>query len=169
LERASDPALPAVAQTSGATEPESIHAQKAPAPTATVETSARHAFALEQEYAVRTATIERRGEIIREIAQLETAQGISALRRLFDRERREELRLEIVSAVGAIENEQLLPAKLQFFSRATEPQTPRLLREVSAIALSELDDPRAEALLRGLQSDPDAELRATVRQLLDER
>ena len=149
---------------------QSIHAAESSAlPPANAEPVARNAFALEQEYGSQRATIERRGEIIGELAQLDTAPGMEALRRLFDRERREELRLGIVSAIGAMENEQLLTAKLDFFSRATEPKTPRLIREVSAIALSELDDPGAEALLRRLQSDPDAELRATVRQLLRDR
>src|SRR5687767_529372 len=79
--------------------------ENAVAPPAVVE--------LERHYLRPDVTVEMRTEIIREIARAETAQAIGVLTRIFQRERREELRLEIVSAIAAMENEQLAAAKLE--------------------------------------------------------
>jgi HEAT repeat protein len=140
---------------------------KAPdAEVAEAEPAPRGLVSLEQEYVRPNASVAQRSAIIQEIATMDTAQAIDVLTRMFHRERREELRLEIVSAIGAMPNEQLVPSKLAFFSRATGPATPRLIRQIAIVALGELEDIRAETLLHRLQSDSDPEIRATVTQAL---
>lgn len=129
----------------------------------------RGLVSLEQEFVRPNASVAQRSGIIQEIAALDSPQAIDVLTRMFHRERREELRLEIVGAIGAMPNEQLVPSKLTFFSRATDPATPRLIRQIAIVTLGELEDNRAETLLRRFQSDSDPEIRATIAQVLRER
>jgi hypothetical protein len=63
-----------------------------------------------------------RGEIIRELGTLGTPEAIAALSRIFSREKREELRLEIIRVVGESDDDKVRERKFSFFAATLSPK-----------------------------------------------
>jgi HEAT repeat protein len=121
---------------------------------------------LEQRYALPSSRPETRSEIIRALGALGTHEGIRALSRIFARERREELRLEIIGAIADMDDDKVLEPKLSFFATALSPKLSRLIREVAISSLSEMEDSRVIPLLRNLRFDGDSEIQTLVAETL---
>ncbi len=123
---------------------------------------------LEQKYLLADSNVETRMELIQEFGGIETRESVEALARLFGRERREELRLEMMGAISNMEGVAILELKLSFFAAAAGSTQPRLLRDVAITLLAEMDDSRVPDLLRDLRSDPDADIRSMAAEALRE-
>lgn len=124
------------------------------------------ATALEQRYALPSSRPETRTEIIRELGALGTDKAIRVLSRIFARERREELRLEILGAIADMDDDKVLEPKLFFFANALSPKLSRLIRQVAISSLSEMEDSRVIPLLRNLRFDADSEIQLLVAETL---
>jgi hypothetical protein len=124
--------------------------------------------ALEQRYALLSSGPETRQEIIKELGEISSSEAVDVLSRLFQREKREELKLEILGAIGGLDDDKFLEPKLSFFARAISPPYPRLVRQVAINTLGEIDDPRVMVLLRTLRSDGDPQIRTFAAEVLRE-
>ena len=121
---------------------------------------------LEQRYLLRSSVPEVRQEIIRALGEIKSRESVEVLSRLFQRERREELKLDILGTIGDLDDDKMLEPKLAFLFRAVTSTHARLVREVAISTLADIDDRRVIALLQSLQSDGDLEIRSFAAEVL---
>jgi len=121
---------------------------------------------LEQQYLLRSSLPEVRQEIIRALGEIKSRESVEVLSRLFQRERREELKIDILGTIGDLDDDKMLEPKLAFLFRAVTPMHARLVREVAISTLADIDDRRVIALLESLQSDGDLEIRNFAAEIL---
>lgn len=134
-------------------------------PPKTAEAASRQAVQLFQEYQSEKEYLPR-VEIIYRLADASSPQSREMLTRLFFSERDPELRVQMVSALPFVEGGDL-NLSLPILQEALKPAQPRELREAAVDTIQSLNDPKAMPLLLPLLSDPDSELRDTVRHTVD--
>jgi HEAT repeat protein len=122
--------------------------------------------ALEERYALASSGPEARQEIIQALGEISSPEAVDVLSRLFQREKREELKMAILEAIGGLDDDKVLEPKLSFFARAISPPYPRLGREVAITTLGDIEDPRVIVLLRNLGSDNDPQIRTLAAEML---
>lgn len=124
--------------------------------------------ALERKFHATTDTAGRLA-LVAEIAGRYDAAAVGAIGRLFSTEGHPNVKLELLSALGDIDDSEAPEVRLQTLTAALHRQ-PRDVRISALDLLNRLEDPRATALLRKtMADDPDKEVRATAEALYRER
>ena len=96
------------------------------------------------------------------------AAALTTLNRLYPLERREDVKLEMLAAVGDFDHEANRDNQLALCLKALTPEQPSRVRYVAVQVLSDLNDPRGRALLISLKSDNDRQIRAAAVQALED-
>ncbi|MDB6155134.1 MAG: hypothetical protein JWL90_3587 [Chthoniobacteraceae bacterium] len=125
-------------------------------------------FELERLYYSGGTTPATRIEIIRTLGNAATAGSVDLLCRLFKGEKRFETKTTILEVAGDLDKKLHRERILTLLTDALGSKQPRTVREIALIALADLEDPRAVALLQSIQFDPDLVLRKVAADLLDD-
>ena len=116
----------------------------------------------------RSATPEDRDEIIQTLGRLDPPQALPALRRIFEEEKRLELRMRVLEVAGDLPADGA-PGRWELFARATEASQPVVMRLSAMQTLADFDDPRVVPLLQQLTRDANASIRENAARILKER
>ncbi len=124
---------------------------------------------LETRYFSGLPTPEERGEIIRALGSLATPAAAEVLGRIFQLEKRQELRLDAFEAAFNLPDDTCREQKFAILQRGVSPAMSQIIRLGAIHALADFDDPRVTAALRALTKDRDAEVRKQAVELLKDR
>ena len=105
---------------------------------------------------------------IRELANATPAAALTTLNRLFPIERREDVKAEMLAALGDLDHSKERDNQLALCTKALAPSQPQRIRYIAIHTLVDLHDPRARAILIPLQNDPDPEIRTAAKQALSD-
>lgn len=156
--RAPEPASPP-AVASDVPVAEAVRAEVSPPPLGDPWTIERHFLASQGDSA-------RRLELVRQLADAEPAAVLTVLNRLFPRERREDVKMEMLTVLGDLDHSVEPERQWTLCNQALAPTQPSKVRYVAVHVLADLEDARRPALLRNLSADPDAQIRAAAAQVL---
>jgi HEAT repeat protein len=117
----------------------------------------REKFLNAQDSNERTAILEALGE-------LENAEAIAVLGFLFQNERDEDLKLDMLATVEEMEVPNA--PKMPIMVAALRPEQPQSVREAAIDALVDLDEPGALQMLQSLTADPNPEIRDAAKEAL---
>ena len=95
-----------------------------------------------------------------------SAAALAFLNRLYLVERREDVKMEMLSTLGDLDHEQNRDEQLALCMKALAAGQPARVRYVAVQLLGELRDPRGLAMLKSLTADSDREVRAAAVQVL---
>ena len=109
---------------------------------------------------------EARIEVIRELAGAPPAAALALLNRLYPIERREDVKMEMLAALGDLDREKDRDNQLALCLKALAPGQPARLRCAAVHTLADVPDPRVRAMLVPLLSDSDRAVRAAAAQNL---
>ena len=142
-------------------EPPAPEPAPAPAPEQPVNASAleRRFFSAQNDPAARIA-------VVQELADVPPAIALTLLNRLFPVERREDVKMEMLTMLGDLDHEKDRDNQLALCTKALAPGQPARVRYVAVNLLADLGDPRGRALLISLSRDDDREIRAAAIQVL---
>lgn len=124
---------------------------------------------LDARFHSRTTTAEQRDEIIQTLGRLEAPQALPFLRRIFEEEKRLDLRMRVLEVTGDLPTDAAAPGRWELFARATEARQPVVMRLSAMQTLADSEDPRAGPLLQQLARDPNASIRENAARILKER
>jgi HEAT repeat protein len=123
---------------------------------------------LERRFVAASNQPDERIAIVRELADAPPAAMLTTLNRLYPLERREDVKTEMLAAVGDLDHAANRDSQFALVLKALAPEQPSRVRYVAVQLLTDLEDPRGQALLLSLKSDKDREIRAAaVRALQD--
>lgn len=105
-------------------------------------------------------------ELIYDLGNLDTADAIYTLMRLFEAESDVDLKQEMIDATERME--EVLPAKLAFLSIALRPSQPEDIRGSAVGLLLTIDDRRAIPLWQTLLKSSAEDLRETARERIED-
>src|SRR4030095_8172277 len=117
---------------------------------------------LERRFVAATNNPKERIAIVQELADVPAAPGLTTLNRLYPLERREDVKVEMLTALGDLDHETNRDNQLALCLKALAPDQPSRVRYVAVQVLSDLDDPRGRAMLITLKSDADKMVRAAA-------
>jgi hypothetical protein len=121
---------------------------------------------LDARFHARSATPKERDEIIQTLGRLGAPQALPTLRRIFEEEKRLELRMRVLEVAADLPTE---PGRWELFARATEARQPVVMRLSAMQTLADSEDPRVRPLLQQLARDPSADIRENAARILKER
>jgi hypothetical protein len=119
---------------------------------------------LERDYTA-TTNQDTRIDIIMEIAERPGAESVKTLTRLFQIERDQQLLVDMVDSLLAIEGHK--DEKLVLLGLAVRQGMPNEVRQSAIDGLIDLEDQRVVGLLNGLLNDPDPEIREGAQDALE--
>jgi len=119
---------------------------------------------LERDY---TATTNRdsRLDVMMDIAETQSADGVKSLTRLFEQEADPDLKVDLLDSLLGIDG--FKDEKLIMLTLGIRPGLPNEVRQSAIDGLIDLEDTRSIALLNGLLNDPDAEIRQAAQDAID--
>ncbi len=123
---------------------------------------------LNARFHARAATPEERDEIIKTLGRLDPPQALPALRRIFEEEKRLELRMRVLEVAGDLPADGA-PGRWELFARATEASQPVVMRLSAMQTVADFDDPRVVPLLQQLKRDANASIRENAARILKAR
>jgi hypothetical protein len=123
---------------------------------------------LERRFVAATNNPKERIAIVQELADVPPVAALTTLNRLYPMERREDVKMEMLSALGDLDHETNRDNQLALCLKALAPDQPSRVRYVAVHVLSDLNDPRGHALLLSLKSDRDRQIRAAAVQALED-
>jgi len=132
---------------------------------ATGESPSQTASSLQQKF-FNTENINERREIVFALGDLNNAEAMAVLGTLFQNERDEKLKLDILATIEQLE----VPDanKVSIVIAATRPEQPQEVRETAIDVLADLEDPAVLPMLQMLTSDPNAEIRQIAKEALED-
>ena len=98
------------------------------------------------------------------LGELDSAEAVAVLGLLFQNERDEELKLEMLTTLEQMEVENV--SMMPIVAAALRPEQPQSVREAAIDVLADLDEPGALQMLQSLTTDPDPEVRAAAKDAL---
>ncbi len=119
-------------------------------------------------WTARTPLATRRA-IIERLGRAQNLTSANALSRIFDRDRRLEMQMQVLQTLGDFAAADCQSVKFAVFSRAAGPTHPKTMRLGAMQSLSDQGDPRARPLLQGMANDPDGAIRKNARRLVEEK
>ena len=128
-----------------------------------VEPAAQTAELLRRKFLNAQDTNERI-DIVHTLGDLESAEAAAVLGLLFQNERDEELKLEMLATLEQmdVENASIMP----IVAAAVRPEQPQSVREAAIDVLADLDEPGALQMLQSLTTDPNPEIRDAAKDAL---
>ena len=132
-------------------------------PPSAVEPPAQTAELLRRKFLNAQDTNERI-DIVHTLGDLESAEAAAVLGLLFQNERDEELKLEMLATLEQmdVENASIMP----IVAGAVRPEQPQSVREAAIDVLADLDEPGALQMLQSLTNDPNPEIRDAAKDAL---
>jgi len=128
-----------------------------------VEAPAQTAELLRRKF-LNTQDTNERIDIVHALGELESAEAVAVLGLLFQNERDEELKLEMLTTLEQMEVENV--SMMPIVAAALRPEQPQSVREAAIDVLADLDEPGALQMLQSLTTDPDPEVRAAAKDAL---
>jgi HEAT repeat protein len=129
------------------------------------EPPSQTAGSLQQKF-FNTENPNERREIVFALGELNSVEALTVLGTLFQNERDEKLKVDILATIEQME----VPDahKVSIMIAAARPEQPQEVREEAIDALADLQDPAVLPMLQMLTSDPNAEIRQTAKDALDD-
>ena len=124
------------------------------------------AGALERRFLAAQNDPAERIAVVQELADVPPATALSFMNRLYPIERREDVKMEMLSALGDLDHEKDRDAQLALCMKALAAGQPSRVRYVAVQVVAELGDPRGIAMLTPLTKDNDRDVRAAAVQVL---
>ena len=124
------------------------------------------AGALERRFLAAQNDPAERIAVVQELADVPPATALSFMNRLYPIERREDVKMEMLSALGDLDHEKDRDAQLALCMKAHAPGQPSRVRYVAVQVVAGLGDPRGIAMLTPLTRDSDRDVRAAAVQVL---
>jgi HEAT repeat protein len=118
--------------------------------------AAKEAAALEMDYLAKTNFAEK-VEALYKISDLGTGDALDALMRLFLQEQDADMKIQVIDAMGDIE--EFNEKKLALLTVAVKADQPQDVRSSAINALSDIEDSRVIPILQSLLNDPDEDIR----------
>ena len=128
-----------------------------------VEAPAQTAELLRRKF-LNTQDTNERLDIVHALGELDSAEAVAVLGLLFQNERDEELKLEMLTTLEQMEVENV--SMMPIVAAALRPEQPQSVREAAIDVLADLDEPGALQMLQSLTTDPDPEVRAAAKDAL---
>jgi hypothetical protein len=128
------------------------------------ETPAQTAGSLRQKF-LSTQDANERTAILQALGELDNAEAIAVLGFLFQNERDEELKLDMLATLEQMEVPNA--PKMPILTAALRPEQPQSVREEAIDVLAELDEPGALQTLQSLTTDPNPEIRDAAKDALE--
>ena len=104
--------------------------------------------------------------VVQELADVPPVVALTMLNRLYPVERREDVKMEMLAALGDLDHGRDRDNQLALCTKALAVGEPARVRYVAVQVLGGLGDPRGRALLLSLSRDSDREVRAAAVQVL---
>ncbi len=142
---------------------ESPEPEPAPAPEQPADASA-----LERRFLSAQSDPAERIAAVQSLADVPPAMALAFLNRFFPNERREDVKMEMLSMLGDLDHEKDRDNQLALCMKALAPGQPPRVRYIAVQTLADLGDPRARAMLISLSKDNDREIRAAAAQMLQD-
>lgn len=130
-----------------------------------VESPAETVGTLQQKF-FNTQDVNARSEIIYALGELNSVEAMGVLGSLFQNERDEKLKLDILITVQQMEV--ATAPKISILAAAVRPEQPQTVREEAIDALADLDEPGALPMLQILATDPDPAIREAAKEALED-
>jgi HEAT repeat protein len=127
------------------------------------ESSAETAISLQGKF-LSTSDVNERKNIVHALGQLDSAEAIDIIYRLFQVERTEEAKLDMLETVEDMEVEDV--RKIPIMAAAVQTDQPQEVRETGIDVLADFDQPYATQLLQNLMNDPNPEIRQAATEAL---
>jgi HEAT repeat protein len=124
---------------------------------------------LEALYFSSKPSLAERGEIIRALGELATPAAGQVLGRIFEREKRQDLKMDAFAAAYELPDDTCREQKFAVLQQAVSPAMSEIVRIGAVQALAEFDDPRVTQALRALTKDANRNVREQALELLAER
>jgi HEAT repeat protein len=115
------------------------------------------------------ATLEQREKIIHDLGEIATPAAGEVLGRIFQVEKRQDLKLSAFEAALDLPDETCREQKFAILQRGVSPAMAQIVRIGALQALAQFDDPRVTPALRTLTRDHDADMRQQAIEMLQER
>jgi HEAT repeat protein len=129
------------------------------------EPPSQTAGSLQQKF-FNTENPNERRETVFALGELNSAEATAVLGTLFQNERNEKLKLDILATIEQMEVADA--HKVSIMIAAARPEQPQEVRETAIDILADLDDPAVFPMLQMLTSDPNAEIRQAAKDALDD-
>lgn len=110
-----------------------------------------------QEKFLATSDVNERKNIIHALGELDSGEAIDIIYRLFQVERAEEMKLDMLETVEEMEVEDA--RKIPIMAAGVQADQPQEVRETAIDVLADFTDPAATQLLQGLMNDANPEIR----------
>jgi HEAT repeat protein len=127
------------------------------------ESPAQTAGSLRQKF-LNAQDSNERTAILQALGELENAEAMTVLGFLFQNERDEQLKLDMLATVEQMEVANA--PKMPIVTAALRPEQPQSVREAAIDALVDLDEPGALQMLQSLTTDPNPEIRDAAKDAL---
>jgi HEAT repeat protein len=127
------------------------------------KSSAETAISLQEKF-LSTSDVNQRKNIVHALGQLDSAEAIDIIYRLFQVERAEEMKLDMLETVEQMEVEDA--RKIPIMAAGIQPDQPQEVRETAIDVLADFTEPVATQLLQNLMNDPNPEIRETAQEAL---
>jgi HEAT repeat protein len=127
------------------------------------ESPAQTAASLRQKF-LNAQDANERTAILQALGELENAEAVAVLGFLFQNERDEELKLDMLATLEQMEVANA--PKMPIVAAALRPEQPQSVREAAIDALVDLDEPGALQMLQSLTTDPNPEIRDAAKDAL---
>jgi hypothetical protein len=116
-----------------------------------------------------TTDVERRGEFIDALWNLDSPAAVEVLRQLFLTERDVEVKVDIVAGLSDSKKPETREGRFGLVVSAMAQGQPKDVRELAAQMLVDFDDPRAVGLLQQFTQDADPDMREAAKEALETR
>jgi HEAT repeat protein len=130
-----------------------------------VESPAETVATLQQKF-FNTQDVNARSEVIYALGELNSSEAMAVLGSLFQNERDEKLKLDILITVQQMEV--ATAPKISILAAAVRSEQPQTVREEAIDALADLDEPGALPMLQILVTDPDPAIREAAKEALED-
>ena len=137
-----------------------------PPPTAPVPEPPADTAAIERRFVSAQSDPAERIAAVRELITAPTAAALALMNRLYPIERREDVKMEMLTLLADLDHESERDSQLALCTKAMAHGQPPMVRYVAIHTIADLRDPRARALLIPLLSDSDREVRTAATQAL---
>jgi HEAT repeat protein len=127
------------------------------------ESSAETAISLQQKFLSTSDALERKN-IIHALGDLDTDDAMDIICRLFQVEREEEVKVDMLETIEQMEVES--GRKIPIMAAAIQPDQPQEVRETGIDVLADFDEPGATQLLQNLLNDPNPDIREAAKEAL---
>ena len=127
------------------------------------ESSAETAISLQEKF-LSTSDANERKNVVHALGELDSAEAIDIIYRLFQLEQAEDVNLDMIETVEQMEVED--SRKIPIMATGIQADQPQEVRETAIDVLADFTDPVATQLLQSLMNDPNPEIHQAAQEAL---